>query len=156
MSYAADIVSLTILLIIPVAIIAYAWTNDTRFLISLVAVGVVSIGAWLCQRWIPYKRPPGAENCNVFNQGNSFKHINGFPSGHVSIVTAFCVTMMLVIQRPWAYVLGSIWIASMTWSRVSRRCHDGPQVVGGVVFGTLVAWLCYITLLKISYIKKGR
>lgn len=69
----------------------------------------------------------------------------GFPSGHAS--ATFSIAFVLSLYYPrfswlWYTVAGMI-----TWARIQTNAHTQPQIIAGMLFGTIVAY-CFAMLIK--------
>ena len=135
--------SLILLLIFPWIMLFYF--KDIRWLYTIAILGLVQI----LQVGIKYftkpfklkwlKRPAGATNCNLFSTNGKVDGQSGIPSGHVSHVTAFFVTMYLLFPKYRKYnYIGIIWIALMMYSRIAKKCHTLLQTIAGLCLGILV------------------
>jgi len=102
-----------------------------------------------------FKRPDGAMDCNLFNTGGQCDHESGFPSGHVTLITYFC----LYIYRKYgndmeSYLFGKekdvqnkcmvlflciIPVLMMGYARYMKSCHNIIQIVAGGIIGYFIS-----------------
>ena len=105
--------------------------------------------------WEITRRPEGAYNTDYFSRnGPAPKDSPGFPSGHMTGITLFCVYMILRKKGniPWdeflknnqGFVLFNILVVlAMGFSRWYKTCHNLFQIVGGIFYGSLISYLYY-------------
>lgn len=111
----------------------------------------------LKQVMFEYKRPEGACNCGTLNNGGmTTDQEPGMPSGHVATVTFFFVYLALyrhnmkdipTIEHAVYYLVAVASISLMALARYHKKCHDIPQIIGGVVLGFTMAlfyWVCFL------------
>jgi membrane-associated phospholipid phosphatase len=93
--------------------------------------------------WYPpiFKRPDGARDCNLFNQGGKSGHCSGFPSGHVASITVLMEMLLLRNNTTGMYnkITYYVPIMLMAYSRYMKKCHNIIQLVAGYVLGYSVA-----------------
>lgn len=99
-----------------------------------------------------FKRPEGAYNCGLLNDGGDVSGNCGFPSGHV-ISTSFYFYMLFFENRvklekykKFNYLLFlsiHIPIFLVSYGRIMKNCHNLFQVCGGYIFGMFFAFLFY-------------
>ncbi|MTI49210.1 phosphatase PAP2 family protein [Sporosalibacterium faouarense] len=76
-----------------------------------------------------------------------------FPSGHTQISTSFWCYLMTKIKEKTIYVIGSIIIILVAFSRLYLRVHWPIDVIGGLFFGIIIALLSHHIINKISSFK---
>ncbi|RMH72203.1 MAG: phosphatase PAP2 family protein [Cyanobacteria bacterium J007] len=64
-----------------------------------------------------------------------------FPSGHAQGAATFWVYLARSYQRPWLWIVAVLLIAAIALSRIYLGVHYFLDVLGGVLFGTLFAWI---------------
>lgn len=64
-----------------------------------------------------------------------------FPSSHTVAATMVASWIMLVPEIRWWSWLFILWPITVGWSRVWLRAHDWVDVVGGVIFGSVISLL---------------
>jgi len=64
-----------------------------------------------------------------------------FPSGHTQNITAFLVSLMRRLRRPWAYAVGSALILLVGVSRLYLGLHWPQDVLGGIALGAAAVLL---------------
>ena len=86
--------------------------------------------------------------------GPAPKDAPGFPSGHMTGITLFCVYMILRKKGdiPWddffknnkGFVLFNILVVlGMGFARWYKTCHNLFQIIGGILYGSLISYLYY-------------
>jgi hypothetical protein len=63
-----------------------------------------------------------------------------FPSGHMAQAAALCVSLVRLRGRRWAWLAVPL-LPAMAWALWASHAHDLPEIFGGLVLGTLVAFL---------------
>lgn len=99
-----------------------------------------------------FKRPIGALNCGLLNDGGIVEGNCGFPSGH-AISTSFYFYMLFFENRVklkkykyynyLLFFLIHVPIFLVSYGRIMKNCHNLFQVCGGYIFGMLFAFLFY-------------
>lgn len=69
-----------------------------------------------------------------------------FPSGHTAVATTVALTLALIFQRWYVWVLGSGWVVLMMWSRTYLHAHWLSDVVAGFLEGVAVAALVWVVI----------
>ena len=123
--------------------------NDWDFLIGLILVLVSQYV--IKELTIPLdisilKRPLGACNCSLYNLGGNVDGKPGFPSGHVSgssFMTNLIYFKFCKQKNLWNYILYNFWNIFMGIARYQKKCHNLIQIIGGYIFGLIVAYLFY-------------
>jgi len=96
------------------------------------------------------KRPDGAYDCGLFNDGGLIDHKSGFPSGHMSVTSFFSHLYYFKYSNNinWKYYVYYNFInVLMAYARYSKKCHNIFQILGGYLLGYLIAY-------KFNYISK--
>ena len=98
------------------------------------------------------KRPEGACNCGLLNDGGDVSGQCGFPSGHV-ITTSFYFYLLYFenrykkkeyyIYNCLMFLMIHIPIFLVSYGRIMKKCHNLFQVGGGYFFGLFFAFLFY-------------
>lgn len=101
---------------------------------------------WIC-RFRPTHEPGGlAEMIHTVHGYRGGKY--GFPSCHAANSMAIAVYFSLFIKQNWFRFLIFAWILLVSYSRIYLGVHYPGDILGGMIFGTLYAYLLYrITLL---------
>lgn len=91
-----------------------------------------------------FKRPNGANNCDIFNCNGNVSDLPGFPSGHVATVSVFmhyiwfkyndCKCLFL-----YPYYLIPIYIMSI--ARIEKKCHYPNQTFAGYILGVIISFI---------------
>ena len=137
-----DIISLFV-----ISIILYPFTNhnDTILQIgSILAIFLHFVIKMATGGLYPniFKRPDGACDCGIFNDGGLVETQSGFPSGHVTS-TSYLFTYLLLKKKHYdnfdiiLYVFPSF---AMGVSRYMRGCHNIIQIITGYVLGSCIAY----------------
>lgn len=93
--------------------------------------------------WYPpiFKRPDGANNCDLFNKGGLVDKNSGFPSGHVTVVSFLMETLLL--RNNTHDLLNKLYFNIPTilvgFARIQKGCHNFIQVIAGYLLGYYVA-----------------
>ena len=87
-------------------------------------------------------------------EGNSWGHLESFPSGHMAITTALAAAIALAFPRLravlWAYV------AAVAFTRVLFGAHFPLDTVAGVVLGYVVARVVYALFVEAGVLERRR
>ena len=105
-----------------------------RLLFSLIGNFVTNIGI---KDFVKAARPigiPGLESLRVSTATGY-----SFPSGHTQSATSFWSTLILLIKRPWIYIVGIIMIIGVGISRLYLGVHWPVDVIFGWIFGILLS-----------------
>jgi membrane-associated phospholipid phosphatase len=133
----ADAVSLTLLLTyaIPIALTCY----NPKYFVLFIAVIFTWLSVEAIKPFIQSPRPSGATKCDRWCREGPSGGRPGFPSGHMASVAV--LVALLAYSFPSLLVLLSavVWLLAMAWSRLEKQCHTSKQVLGGTVYGFLVA-----------------
>lgn len=98
------------------------------------------------------RRPEGAKQCDYLSRNNMYTNKSpGFPSGHMTTTTLFCVSQMLKaystqIKQNTSYIYGIhvTIIILMGLARYYKKCHSILQILSGCVLGGVMAWLYHL------------
>lgn len=143
------VLPLTLMLLVP----------SVRFAVILAGSVIVSIVIKICHAlpvWHPCQlRPPGAHDCNLLNSGGDYDGRIGMPSGHMLTTSFVLLSLLATSTNPhWSHSIFVITaITAMGWSRIVRGCHTLAQVLVGIVFGGLLAW---VTRWLVDYLEQQR
>ena len=86
-----------------------------------------------------FARPAEASGCDAFCMNGPVGGRPGFPSGHMTTATMLVTCLWIHTGEPVVLWIGVPWMVAMAWARWQKRCHNGVQIAGGVVFGYLSA-----------------
>ena len=109
----------------------------------------------LTRDWYPpiFKRPNGATNCSLFNNGGLVDHKPGFPSGHVTSIS-FLMNMLLLRNKNITLkkiILYNIPIFIMGYARIMKGCHNLIQIIAGYILGYSIANLFHSYAKEINH-----
>lgn len=158
-----DVISISVIGFIIYPLVMYFINKDYYHLIFLSGILTCAVVAHLIKYVMyEYKRPKGACNCGTLNNNSSWELSTGdepgMPSGHVATTTFFFVYLALyrhnvmpnimpLVNHVLYYVFAITSIILMAMARYYKKCHDIPQIVGGVVLGFTMAlfyWICFL------------
>lgn len=97
-------------------------------------------------------RPKGAKGCDYLSiKGFAPDFTPGFPSGHMSTTSYFTFYNMYLLNKYWKPSLSRnivilcnfLFLTSMGWARMYKKCHTFTQVIGGSIFGGIIATIFY-------------
>lgn len=129
--------------------------NIYPFVISIIIL-LCSVPEKITKKILPIppylnKRPEGSKDCNVLNEGGDYTYKEGFPSGHTS-KTWFLFTYSLIqyIKEKknnkaltGLVIVTSLYAVLVPVSRLQLKCHTIHQVIGGMVYGIVWAFLFF-------------
>jgi membrane-associated phospholipid phosphatase len=100
--------------------------------------------------FVPFKRPEGACDCNLFNDGGIVENNSGFPSGHVA---STCVYMSLLYFENGnmninMFIIYQIPTILMGIARYMKKCHNILQISFGASIGFIVAYILFYKFKK--------
>lgn len=156
MSHIYDIISVSVIAAYVIPFLLYIHTGAILYVFLTVWVGIstaISLPLKILSRKLfgdITHRPKGASYCDTFNLKPKPSEPSGFPSGHMITVTTFCVAMCLVYPYPVVVTSSVIWITLMGIARYKKKCHDVPQVIGGIAFGAIFGTVFVFILLKLG------
>jgi membrane-associated phospholipid phosphatase len=93
----------------------------------------------MLSRWPLLKRPAAACDCNLTNTGGRVGGTAGFPSGHMTSTTFLLTPFWLKHQLPTNWFIAII--VAVAWARWYKKCHNLPQIIGGIAYGGGAAYL---------------
>ena len=105
--------------------------------------------------WEITRRPDGAFNTDYLSRhGPSKKDAPGFPSGHMTSITSFCIYMILrkmdgrtlkefVKEEPLYFYINILLIILMGFARWYKKCHNIVQIIAGIIYGGITTYLYY-------------
>lgn len=77
----------------------------------------------------------------------------GFPSGHVTVLAALCLTMWAYVTWPWRALL-VLFVAAEAWSRLYLGVHSPLDIVGALGAACIVVGVLHLLPPKIRSIFK--
>lgn len=116
----------------------------------VVAAGAGFATAFIIEHLIDRARPVGLTHDVILraNQDGA-----GFPSGHVSTLTAICLTVWLFVSWPWRIAL-LVLVAAEAWARVFLGVHAPLDVVGGLGVAAIVVAVLHLAPVKLRKLFK--
>lgn len=75
---------------------------------------------------------------------------SSFPSGHMSNIVALATLYIYFYRRWWVYVLSSIFILLMAFSRMHNGMHYPSDILAGVIFGLGYGLLAVLIVKKLK------
>lgn len=146
MSLISEVISLSLIPIIATPYILFIISHDKRWLLialySFIGVSIHSLIKKISphQKYKFLQRPFGATNCDLFSRNGSQEGKPGFPSGHVTSIVSFFVSIYLLFPnyRKYTIPFGIIYTILMAISRINKRCHTLLQVICGALLGFIV------------------
>lgn len=103
--------------------------------------------------FLPFKRPDGACNCNLFNDGGIVDKNSGFPSGHVASTSVYMTLLYFNNNDKFtvkSFLLYHIPTLLMGIARYMKKCHNVLQITFGAIVGYLVAYFLFFYFKKKS------
>ena len=96
--------------------------------------------------FLPFKRPDGACNCSIMNDGGIVDTRSGFPSGHVASTSVYMSLLYFSLnkQSPFLFIIYQIPTILMGIARYRKLCHNIFQIICGALLGYLVAYFIHI------------
>jgi len=133
----ADAVSLTLLLtyIIPILLTCY----NPKYFVLFIAVIFTWLSVEAIQPLVQSPRPSGATKCDRWCREGPSGGRPGFPSGHMASVAVLMALLAYSFPSLLMLLSAILWLLAMAWSRLEKQCHTHLQVLGGTVYGFLVA-----------------
>ena len=126
----------------------FVFSFDIILILGLIiCIGLHLIIKNITTDWYPpiFKRPDGANNCDLFNKGGLVDKKSGFPSGHVTVVSFFMEILLLRYNRHG--LLNKLYFNIPTilvgYARIKKGCHNLIQVIAGYLLGNYVANLLH-------------
>jgi len=144
----ADAISLSLISVTGIAIALFIYQPNTW--IILPTIFLAGLSAEIIKVFVRSPRPQGAYNCNAFCSGGSAEGHPGFPSGHMAVTTAFVVLLYHFFPNPYVLIGSISYITAMAYSRYIKRCHSPTQILGGTVYGFLLALAFIIGITSIG------
>ena len=88
-------------------------------------------------KWV--YRPQGAFNCSATSTGGDASGKPGFPSGHMTNIAFLAISLSLYYKTNLPYLT----ILLMAYARIYKKCHNIIQVLGGTIYGGMIAYGLY-------------
>ena len=106
-----------------------------------VAEGVSNLVSLILKALIGRARPP---------DGVVHPLTSSFPSGHATYAGATCIALVLLFTAPgrhrrWSWLLATVGVAGMAWSRTYLQVHWLSDVVAGALLGVGVSLVVFAT-----------
>lgn len=103
-----------------------------KILFSLVSNITLNTGI---KEFVRAPRPIGIKGLDSMRVSTATGY--SFPSGHTQSATTFWVSLMIIFQKIWIYLLGIIMILGVGISRLYLAVHWPIDVLFGWIFGTI-------------------
>ncbi|MCA4133257.1 phosphatase PAP2 family protein [Arthrobacter sp. M4] len=100
------------------------------------ALGLTQLAKWLVGR------PRPADAVVLTDTGS-------YPSGHVSATTAFVVVLALMVARAWLWILSTIGVLAMMFSRTYLAAHWLTDTFAGAAIAAVVVLLIWLAFQKV-------
>lgn len=132
-----DVISLSIVPLICFMFVMFVITRNMRYLYIFLAAIAVAISVQIIKKLI------GSITTNELFYRPNDKKVPAFPSGHMAVATFMAIVLM---DYDYDHVGGFLpvflllYVVLMAYSRYVKRCHNIPQILGGIVYGTVCAW----------------
>ncbi|MDR0332926.1 MAG: phosphatase PAP2 family protein [Dysgonamonadaceae bacterium] len=99
------------------------------------------------ERFRPSRHPDFEEIVTIVNgyTGGRF----GFISGHATNAFGFAVFLSMVFRYRWVTIVTLIWALLQGYTRIYLGVHFITDVIGGVIAGTLIAFILYGILIVV-------
>jgi membrane-associated phospholipid phosphatase len=130
--------------------IIHEYPNNLIYLIIFAGLMFTTITTDIIKR-LPYpiflwnitRRPEGAKNTDFLSKnGPAKKDAPGFPSGHMSATTfTLLICSYYFVKTPVGHITNITIIIAMMWSRWYKGVHNLFQIIGGIGYGSLCAYL---------------
>ncbi len=145
MSLFDEIVSLSLIPIIGIPYLSFIISHDKKWLLvalnSFISVSIHD----LIKKLAPFKkykflqRPFGAKNCDLLSRNGDQSGKPGFPSGHVTSIVSFFVSIYLLFPEYRFYIIpfGIVYTILMAISRINKKCHTVLQTIAGGTLGLI-------------------
>lgn len=96
-------------------------------------------------------RPEKAMDCGIINKGGIYAKKAGFPSGHTTMVWFLFIYTLLEYVRLQKQgrniliplLLTAVFAVLVPVARIRLHCHTVAQIIGGIILGTVWAFLFY-------------
>jgi undecaprenyl-diphosphatase len=67
----------------------------------------------------------------------------GFVSSHATNTSAFAVFMMFLLRKRFISILLPCWVILVCYSRVYLGVHYPADILGGLILGSIIGFICY-------------
>jgi membrane-associated phospholipid phosphatase len=157
MNTLADCISLTLIPLLITPLILYGLTHEILYaymFLALLFTGasteVIKKGVGEFTKEKMFYRPTGCADCGLFNTPTD-PSSPALPSGHMSMTVFLMIVLLFTTEHTGAAAAAwaIVYVASMAYSRYAKRCHNAPQIIAGVMYGTICA---FVFLFMASYI----
>lgn len=150
-----DIVSMSLMVFYAYPWIKYVMNHhQPKFLFMGIGMVLCEISTKLIKKishpWgAPFARPKGARNCNILCNDGDRSGMPGFVSGHCSAIAFFFTYLWLISNTDHknnVLVIGVVCAGLTSYARHVKRCHNLLQIVSGIVFGAVFAYVWWFIL----------
>ena len=145
-----DYVSISLVGALVYPVIRFVETKEWQYLLMFVGMLLADCATKLVKDFTKdinltcLKRPSNAVNCDIFCRNGNCASKPGFPSGHMTIITFFFVYLYLLGGKAldWAVLsVAAVCVLLMGISRFQKGCHTLAQVICGIAWGAVAAFL---------------
>ena len=108
----------------------------------------------LFERFRPSHHPDFMDNVDIINgyRGGRF----GFISGHATNSFGLAVFLSLIFKYRWFTLISLFWATLNSYTRIYLGVHFISDIIGGIIIGTLLAFILYFALLVVKrYVLKS-
>ena len=111
---------------------------------------------WKGKMYSITRRPKGATQCDYLSRKNNYTDDSpGFPSGHMTSITVFSISMMIYLFKMQKYdliylripivIFHILLIFLMGVARYVKGCHSPLQIIVGFILGCILSVPVYLT-----------
>lgn len=156
--YLSNIISISIIVYFIYPFIRYVETSNVMYIWFGIGAFLADGSSWIIKLLTrdlggALLRPAGAKDCNILCNNGAVSGAPGFPSGHMTTIAFFFTFLYLISpeeKRQTIALVGALATIIMAYARMQKKCHNLLQVLGGVAYGALFAYLWWRLAIKYS------